>query len=168
MKAIGDSSKKTLDVNEVKAELTDFRKHIDSIKQKADKAVAAAAAAESEISKIREEMDSMKKDLENLGRAPAALMNNQVELRDIWVQLERQDGYSRQFNWIVDGILESETETYDKLHGTVSTFDILISNLTSAFDLALRQTELKEETGWLSLNSLSYKTRTKCGRLTPS
>lgn len=139
MAAIDKSAAKTqASVDEVAAEVRGFGLRLSGAEKAADGAASVAMDAQAEISRLREEMDLMRRDMERLENAvPTYSYRN--DMKDVRLQLERQEAFSRRFNLIIEGIPECENETDTRLYGMVSSF---LSNemglTTMTFDICHR------------------------------
>lgn len=85
----------------------------------ASQAAATASKAIEQVGKLREEIVPLKKGgSDRFGEAQFY----RVEMWDLHRQLETQEGYSRRFNLIIQGIPENDNENDDRLYVKVRSF----------------------------------------------
>lgn len=119
---IGESSNKTLaSVGELGLDMKRLNEKVVNIDSKADQAAATASEAKSQVEELSEELQMLKRDVQRAVTMPIT-QQYKGELRDMRLQLEKQEGYSRRFNIIIQGIPENDDETENRLYVKVRSF----------------------------------------------
>lgn len=115
---------------------------VHELAERVSKSEGAAASVSNTVRENADNIEELQRELHQIRQSGALIASSpfaRIEAREMRLQIERLEGYSRRFNLIIEGLAETDNETDEALTAKVYSFMATMLGVSSVkFDICHR------------------------------